>query len=67
MQRKLGEQKGLYYRFDSHWNENGSYIAGLLVSKYIVEKSLVEFQDKEGVLQNIESELNRMKKVLAED
>ncbi|MCS7214036.1 MAG: hypothetical protein NZ927_07480 [Candidatus Calescibacterium sp.] len=69
LQRKLslGEQKGLYYRFDSHWNENGSYIAGLLVSKYIVEKGLVEVQDKEGVLQNIESELNRMKKVLAED
>lgn len=37
IQRKLSlwKHKGLYYKFDRHWNENGSYLAGLLVSRYI--------------------------------
>lgn len=60
----LGAKKGLYYKNNGHWNQNGSYIAGLLVSKYIIENNTINVENRESVLQNIEKELIRMQKVL---
>ncbi|MBI5683036.1 MAG: hypothetical protein HZC45_07725 [Deltaproteobacteria bacterium] len=50
----LNPYKDLYYRYDVHWNINGNRLAGLLVSKYIIEKGFVDVGNKEDKLFEIE-------------
>jgi hypothetical protein len=53
----LNSEKDLYWRANSHFNIRGNHLAGLLVSKYIIENNLVEVKDKPRRLENINNKL----------
>lgn len=56
--RKLIDvNKDLYWRYDPHWNIKGNYLAGLLVGKHIIEKGMIDVNDREGRLSEINREL----------
>jgi GDSL-like Lipase/Acylhydrolase family len=42
----LDSGKDLYWRANSHFNIRGNHLAGLLVSRYMLENNLIEVQDK---------------------
>ena len=53
----LDSEKDLYWRANSHFNIRGNHLAGLLVSRYIIENNLVEVKDKQRRLENINHDL----------
>ena len=57
----LDSEKDLYWRANSHFNIRGNHLAGLLVSKYIIENNLVEVKDKPRRLENINNKLKQFK------
>jgi hypothetical protein len=59
--RLLDAQKDLYYRYDGHLNIKGNRLAGLLVTKSLIEKGLIEIEDKNNLLTKIEKELQNFK------
>ncbi len=56
----LDSEKDLYWRANSHFNIKGNHLAGLLVSKYIIEHNLVEVKDKPRHLENINHKLKKL-------
>jgi hypothetical protein len=56
----LDSQKDLYWRANSHFNIRGNLLAGLLVSRYIIENNLVEVKDKQRRLENINNKLKNL-------
>lgn len=55
----LDSEKDLYWRANSHFNIRGNSLAGLLVSRYIIENNLVEVKDKQRRLENIDNKLKK--------
>jgi hypothetical protein len=55
--RVLHPEKDLYWRHNSHWSLRGEHLAGLLVSRYILEHRLVQVPDRDARLKNIEAKL----------
>ncbi len=53
----LNPEKDLYWRYNSHWSIRGEHLAGLLVSRYILEHHLVQVPDGEAKLRKIEEKL----------
>ena len=43
---RLNSKLNLYFRYDSHWNENGSLLGVLLVRDFILESSFIDIKDK---------------------
>ncbi|MDI6801168.1 MAG: hypothetical protein QMD01_03790 [Thermodesulfovibrionales bacterium] len=56
----LNSENDLYYRNDGHWNIKGNHMAGLLISKYILENALIAITDK-AALSKIDMELQKIK------
>ncbi|MGA9753603.1 MAG: SGNH/GDSL hydrolase family protein [Desulfobaccales bacterium] len=55
--RALNPEKDLYWRHNSHWSIRGNHLAGMLVSRYILEHRLVEAPEREARLREIEAKL----------
>jgi hypothetical protein len=55
----LDSEKDLYWRANSHFNIRGNHLAGLLVSRYIIENNLVEVKDKPDRLEKINNKLKQ--------
>ncbi len=53
----LFPERDLYWRANSHWSIKGEHLAGLLVSKCILENNLVKVENREDKLQEIENKL----------
>ncbi len=53
----LNPDKDLYWRHNSHWSIQGNHLAGLLVSRYILEHRLVQVPDRDEKLRKIEDKL----------
>lgn len=53
----LNPDRDLYWRYNSHWSIRGEHLAGLLVSRYLLEHRLVQVPDGEAKLKNIEEKL----------
>lgn len=53
--------KDLYLRYDPHLNTKGSYLASLLVGKHIIEKGMIDVNDREGRLSEINRKLKAFK------
>lgn len=53
----LSSDKDLYWRYNSHWSIKGEHLAGLLVSRYILEHHLVQVADGERKLKEIQAQL----------
>ncbi len=52
-----GEFSELYWKHDGHWNMEGNHFVGMIISKYIMEKSLISTENKAEKLQKINEEL----------
>lgn len=61
--KDLDPVNDLYWNRDIHWNIKGNRLAGLLISKYMLEKGLLEIPGKEEKLKAIEEELNGFHKM----
>jgi len=57
----LASDEDLYWRANSHWSLKGEYLAGLLVSHYILQNNLVQVPDREEKLKEIEDKLARFR------
>jgi hypothetical protein len=55
----LDSEKDLYWRSNSHFNVRGNHLAGLLVSRYIIENNLAEVKDKPRRLEEINNKLRK--------
>jgi len=53
----LNPDKDLYWRHNSHWSIRGEHLAGLLVSRHILEHHLVQVPDQEAKLKEIAEKL----------
>jgi hypothetical protein len=53
----LRRDKDLYWQHNSHWNIKGEHLAGLLVSRYILEHNLVQVPNRDARLQDIAAKL----------
>ena len=56
----LDSGKDLYWRANSHFNIRGNHLAGLLVSRYIIENNLIEVKEKQRRLENIDNKLKNL-------
>ena len=54
----MSPDKDLYWRANSHWSIKGEHLAGLLVSRYILENNLVQTENREARLKEIEDKLS---------
>ena len=50
-------ERPLYWDFDGHWNIAGNRLAGLIVTKALLEKGLVDIPNKSQVISDIEKRL----------
>jgi hypothetical protein len=48
--RFLDPRRDLYWAMDSHWNDRGSRLAGLIVARHLVERNLVTVPDRHARL-----------------
>jgi len=55
--KKLDSEKDLYFSVDGHWSIKGNHLAGLLVSKHILENNFLDIANKEGKLEDINEKL----------
>jgi len=53
----LRQDKDLYWQHNSHWNIKGEHLAGLLVSRYILDHNLVQVPDRDARLKDIAAQL----------
>lgn len=60
----LDGKKDLYWMYDGHWGPMGQKIAALLVAKHILQKELIDVDNRAEKLSSIESELSRLKENL---
>jgi hypothetical protein len=59
---ELDPREDLYWPHDSHLNIKGNRLTALLISRFIVEQSLVEVPDKSGKLSGINQSLSQVGK-----
>ncbi len=57
----LNPDRDLYWQHNSHWSLRGEHLAGLLVSRYILEHRLVQVPDGEEKLRQIEAKLKKFR------
>ena len=57
----LNPDRDLYWQHNSHWSIRGEHLAGLLVSRYILEHRLVQVPDIEEKLRQIEAKLRKFR------
>ena len=57
----LNPDRDLYWQHNSHWSIRGEHLAGLLVSRYILEHRLVQVPDGEEKLRQIEAKLQKFR------
>jgi hypothetical protein len=57
----LNPDRDLYWQHNSHWSIRGEHLAGLLVSRYILEHRLVQVPDSEDKLRQIEAKLRKFR------
>ncbi len=57
----LNPDRDLYWQHNSHWSIRGEHLAGLLVSRYILEHRLVQVPDIEEKLKQIEAKLQKFR------
>ena len=57
----LNPDRDLYWQHNSHWSIRGEHLAGLLVSRYILEHRLVQVPDREEKLREIEEKLRKFR------
>jgi hypothetical protein len=57
----LNPDRDLYWQHNSHWSIKGEHLAGLLVSRYILEHRLVQVPDGEEKLRRIEAKLKKFR------
>jgi len=60
----LDGRKDLYWMYDSHWGPMGQKVAALLMAKHILQKELIDVDNRAEKLSSIESELSRLKENL---
>jgi len=48
----------LYWKNDGHWNIQGNQFVGIIVSKYLLEKSLINVNEKREKIRNINTMLH---------
>jgi hypothetical protein len=56
--RVLDAQEDLYWPRDGHLNVNGNRLAGLLISRYVLEQPFLELNDKNRRLLDVNQQLN---------
>ena len=56
--KRLNSKKDLYWRSNSHFSIKGERLAGLLVSREILQDNLVQVADRDRKLKEIEEKLN---------
>lgn len=56
-EHQLDYKNDLYFNNDDHWSPRGQYLAGLLISRHILENNILPIEDKRGKLEKIENEL----------
>ena len=56
----LNPDRDLYWRHNSHWSIRGEHLAGLLVSRYILEHRLVQVPDGATRLRQYRREISRL-------
>jgi hypothetical protein len=54
-----GELKDLQWEHDAHWNIQGNYIVGLIVSKFILENHMLPVYDEEKKLELVNDEISK--------
>jgi hypothetical protein len=52
--RFLDPRRDLYWAMDSHWNDRGSRLAGLIVARHLVERNLVTVPDRHARLHDLD-------------
>lgn len=57
----LNPDRDLYWQHNSHWSIRGEHLAGLLVSRYILEHHLVQVPDSEAKLRQIDEKLRKFR------
>ena len=57
----LNPDRDLYWQHNSHWSIRGEHLAGLLVSRYILEHRLVQVPEIEEKLRQIEAKLKKFR------
>ena len=55
-----GLKKDLYFKHDQHWNEAGNRLAGLVITYYLLEKSLIDTGDNEKIMDKILQDLKKI-------
>jgi hypothetical protein len=55
----LGAQEDLYWPHDRHLNVKGNRLAGLLISRHLLEQSFLDVSDKSRRLSDIHQQLSR--------
>lgn len=58
--RKTGHEQDLYWRNDAHWNIKGNRLAGLLVTKYLIENNLLEVADRQKANTRIVNDIHTL-------
>lgn len=53
-------KNSLYWRYDSHWNIKGNQLAGLLISKYLIENKIIKVDNEKEKLSEICREINNL-------
>lgn len=60
--RYLDSKNDLYWRYDAHWNTKGNKLAALLIADHVINKNLVEIENREDKKNIIVGELAKFKK-----
>lgn len=55
--------RDLYYKFDGHWSPLGNRLAGLLTSRYVLERNLIKIENGTDRLLNIEKAVEDFNKL----
>ena len=58
--KKTGYEQDLYWRNDAHWNIKGNKLAGLLVTKYLIENNLVKVADRQKTEKRIVDDITSL-------
>lgn len=58
--RQAAHEQDLYWGNDPHWNIKGNKLAGLLVTKYLIDNNLVEVADRREMKARIDEEIKNL-------
>jgi len=58
----LNRNRDFYWDYEGHWNRRGNELAGLAISRYILEQNLLEVKDGQGKIEKIKKDLRGFKR-----